>query len=101
MTTPNGSASTARVSARPWPLPGQKKAGGTGGQASEALGRSRRGFGSKIHAAVNSLGHPVRLRLTGSEAADSPHLPGLIAGVPAQAALAELEADIGEIGYLG
>jgi transposase len=38
---------------------------------------------------VNPFGHPVRLQLTGSEAADSPQLPGLIAGVPAQAVLAD------------
>lgn len=53
------------------------------------MGRSRGGFGSKIHGAVNPLGHPVALRLTGSEAADSPHLPGLIAGVKTEAVLAD------------
>jgi len=53
------------------------------------LGRSRGGFGTKIHAAVNPLGHPVALELTGAEAADSPHLPGLIAGVGADAVLAD------------
>ena len=58
----------------------EKKADGTGGQSAEALGRSRGGFGTKIHAAVNPLGHPVALELTGSEASDSPQLPGLIAG---------------------
>jgi putative transposase len=53
------------------------------------LGRSRGGFGTKIHAAVNPLGHPVALKLTGAEAADSPHLPGLIEGVEADAVLAD------------
>jgi putative transposase len=53
------------------------------------LGRSRGGFGSKIHGAVNPLGHPVVLTLTGSEASDSPHLPGLIAGVETDAVLAD------------
>jgi putative transposase len=38
---------------------------------------------------VNSFGQPVKLELTGSEAADSPHLPGLIAGVKADAVLAD------------
>jgi len=38
---------------------------------------------------VNPLGHPVALELTGSQASDSPRLPGLIAGVPAQAVLAD------------
>jgi transposase len=53
------------------------------------LGRSRGGFGTKVHAAVNPLGHPVALTLTGSEAADSPHLPDLIAGVEVEAVLAD------------
>jgi transposase len=38
---------------------------------------------------VNPLGHPVALQLTGAEAADSPQLPGLIAGVRAEAVLAD------------
>ncbi|MBA4192583.1 MAG: hypothetical protein C0467_31835 [Planctomycetaceae bacterium] len=53
------------------------------------LGRSRGGFGTKIHATVTPLGHPVTLELTGSEASDSPRLPGLIAGVPTDAVLAD------------
>jgi len=38
---------------------------------------------------VNPLGHPVRLRLTGANAADSPHLPALIAGIETDAVLAD------------
>jgi putative transposase len=38
---------------------------------------------------VNPFGHPVVLKLTGSEAADSPHLPGLIAGQKTDAVLAD------------
>ena len=53
------------------------------------MGRSRGGFGSKIHGVVNPLGHPVVLKMTGSEAADSPHLPGLIAGLKTDAVLAD------------
>ena len=53
------------------------------------MGRSRGGFGSKLHAVVNPLGHPVVLKLTGSEASDSPQLPGLIAGQEADAILAD------------
>lgn len=53
------------------------------------MGRSRGGFGTKIHAAVNPLGHPVSLKLTGAEAADSPHLPDLIAGIKTDAVLAD------------
>ncbi len=68
---------------------GEKKPDGTGGQAAEALGRGCGGFGTKIHAAVNPLGHPLRLHLTGANAADSPHLPALIAGVQPAAVLAD------------
>ena len=35
------------------------------------------------------MGHPVRLRLTGANAADSPHLPALIAGIETDAVLAD------------
>jgi transposase len=44
---------------------------------------------------VNPLGHPVKLKLTGAEAADSPHLPGLIAGVKTEAVLADKGYDSG------
>ena len=53
------------------------------------MGRSRGGFGTKVHAAVSPLGHPVALTVTGAEAADSPHLPGLIAGIETDAVLAD------------
>jgi transposase len=38
---------------------------------------------------VTPLGHPVALELTGSQASDSPRLPGLIAGVETAAVLAD------------
>jgi transposase len=53
------------------------------------LGRGCGGFGTEIHAAVSPLGHPVRLHLTGANAADRPHLPALIAGVGTAAVLAD------------
>jgi transposase len=53
------------------------------------LGRGCGGFGTKIHAAVNPLGHPVAVHLTGANAADSPHLPGLIAGIDTAAVVAD------------
>jgi putative transposase len=53
------------------------------------LGRSRGGFGTKIHGVVNPLGHPVVLKLTGSEAADRPQLPELIEGLTPTAVLAD------------
>lgn len=53
------------------------------------MGRGCGGFGTEIHAAVNPLGHPIRLHLTGASAADSPRLPALIAGLKADAVLAD------------
>ncbi len=38
---------------------------------------------------MTPLGHPVVLELTGSEAADGPRLPGLIAGLTTDAVLAD------------
>ena len=38
---------------------------------------------------MNPLGQPVVLAVTGAEAADSPHLPGLIAGIETDAVLAD------------
>ena len=61
------------------------------GPAASRPRRSRRrrgGFGTKSHAVVTPLGHPVVLERTGSEAADSPRRPGLIAGRTTDAVLA-------------
>jgi len=38
---------------------------------------------------VTPLGHPVAVELTGSQASDSPRLPGLIAGAATTAVLAD------------
>jgi transposase len=42
-----------------------------GGQAAQALGRSRGGFSTKIHAKVDGLGNPLRFILTGGERHES------------------------------
>ena len=68
---------------------GGKKAGGTGGQSADAWGRSRGGFGTKVHAAVSPPGRPVALELAGPQAAASPRRPGPIAGVRTAAVLAD------------
>ena len=47
--------------------PGPKKAGVVDEQA---LGRSRGGFSTKIHIAVDALGNPVEFLLTGGQEAD-------------------------------
>ena len=60
----------------------RKKSDGSGGQDEQALGRSRGGFGTKVHAAVNGLGLPVRLVLTPGQAADVTQAEALIEGRP-------------------
>lgn len=51
----------------PVPLEPQKN----GGQAEQALGRSRGGFSTKIHVTVDGLGYPLRLHLTAGQRHDS------------------------------
>ena len=59
------------------------------GQDEQALGRSRGGFGTKIHAAVNGLGLPVKLVLTPGQAADVTQAKTLIAGVPSEVVIGD------------
>jgi len=42
-----------------------------GGQAAQALGRSRGGFSTKIHVKTDGLGNPLRFSLTGGERHES------------------------------
>ena len=51
------------------------------GQHRQALGRSRGGFTSKLHAQVDALGNPVSFFLTGGECADISVAPQLLEGV--------------------
>jgi transposase len=60
-----------------------------GGAEAEALGRSRGGFGTKIHAAVNGLGLPVKLVLTPGQAADVKQAAALLEGVPLEVVIAD------------
>ena len=62
---------------------------GTGGQAEQALGRSRGGFGTKIHGGVSGLGLPVKLILTAGQAADVTQAGTLIEGVPIEVVIAD------------
>jgi transposase len=50
----------------------------SGGQEAQALGRSRGGFSTKIHIAVDALGNPLRLLLTAGQRHDSPQAAYLI-----------------------
>ena len=56
----------------------QHAAGMNGGADDQALGRSRGGFGTKIHLAVDSLGNPVSVALSPGQDADVSHAEGLL-----------------------
>lgn len=51
-----------------------------GGTDDEAIGRSRGGLSTKVHAAVDALGNPLRFILTGGQAHESQQAEGLIEG---------------------
>ena len=53
------------------------------------MGRSRGGFGTKIHVGVNGLGLPVKLVLTPGQAADVTQAETLIDGVPFAVVIAD------------
>ena len=61
----------------------QKKSG------AQAIGRSRGGPSTKIHAAVDALGNPVRVILTAGQQADITQADALIAGFVAESVLAD------------
>jgi transposase len=60
-----------------------------GGQENQALGRSRGGFSTKIHLAVDALGNPLRLRLTAGQRHDSPQALPLIENYEPRALIAD------------
>jgi transposase len=57
------------------------------------LGRSRGGFGTKLHLAVDGLGNPVEFILTGGQAADVTQAEALIEGHDADAVIADRAFD--------
>jgi len=61
----------------------------SGGQEAQALGRSRGGFSTKIHIAVDALGNPLRLLLTAGQRQDSPQAEELIADFEPLALIAD------------
>ena len=54
-----------------WPPPALLALKKRGGQQSQALGRSRGGFSTKIHISVDALGNPLRFLVTGGQCHDS------------------------------
>ena len=67
-----------------------------GGQAAQALGRSRGGFSTKIHVSVDGLGNPLRFILTGGQQHDITQAEGLIAGYAGEHVLADKGYDAQE-----
>ena len=59
------------------------------GQENQALGRSRGGFSTKIHAACDSHGNPLRFILTGGQCSDYTQAVALIENMEADAVLAD------------
>ena len=68
-----------------------------GGQKAQALGKSRGGFSTKIHATVDALGNPIRLLLTGGQASDSKQAIPLLEGFDFGGVLADRAYDANAI----
>lgn len=64
-----------------------------GGQAEQALGRSRGGFSTKIHAGVDGLGNPLRFRLTAGQRHDITQAEALLADDQADYVIADKSYD--------
>ena len=86
----NTSSSTARSCGPILPLRGRQK---KGGQASQALGRSRGGFTTKVHVGVDGLGNPLRFRLTGGQEHDVTQAEALISGMESEYVIADRAYD--------
>ena len=61
------------------------------------MGRSRGGFGTKVHIAVDALGNPVRLILTGGQVADVTQGAALVSGIGAEHVVADKGYDSNEL----
>jgi hypothetical protein len=64
----------------------------------EALGRSKGGFGCKIHAICDALGMPVKFSLTGGQEAECRQAIPLLENVNASAVLADKAYDTNSCG---
>ena len=64
-------------------------AGMNGGDNDQALGRSRGGFGTKIHLGVEGLGLPVSIHLSPGQDADITHAESLLGDLQPDAVLAD------------
>ena len=69
----------------------------SGGQQAQALGRSRGGFSTKVHIAVDALGNPLRFILTAGQSHDSPQAEALIEGYSTRALIADKGYDSSDL----
>ena len=60
-----------------------------GGQASQAMGRTKGGMNTKIHAVVDEAAQPMRLFLSAGNEADISHAPTLAEEIPAAMLVAD------------
>jgi transposase len=60
------------------PIPARREPQKNGGQAAQALGRSRGGFSTKIHVKTDGLGNPLCFILTGGESHESGQAENLL-----------------------
>jgi len=66
------------------------RGGGKKSRAQEqALGRSRGGFSTKVHALTDALGYPIKFILTGGQESDIGQAENLLTGIQAGALLAD------------
>src|SRR5262245_48170385 len=63
----------------------------------QALGRSRGGFGTKVHVAVDALGNPVRLIATAGQVADVTQAEALMDGLEVEHVIADKGYDSGKL----
>ena len=75
----------------------EKRWDGSGGQDEQALGRSRGGFGTKLHGSCNGLGPPVELVLTAGQESDIGQADALLAGHEPEAVVADKGYDKKEL----
>ena len=82
----NTSSSTVRSSGLTSALRAHPK---RGGQPSQALGRSRGGFSTKVHVSVDGLGNPLRFKLTPGQKHDITQAEMLISGYEGEYVIAD------------
>ena len=62
-------------------------------EGEQALGRSRGGFSTKLHAAGDALGNPLAFRLTAGQQGDAPQALPLLDRITAKAVIADKAYD--------